>query len=299
MLSIVAFNLVDTWYVSQLGTDALAAIGFTFPVIALVGSLTMGLGVGVTSVVSRAIGGADQGEVRLLATAAIALGLTVVTAVAVPLYFALEPLFVALGADAITLPLILDYMRIWTMGMVLLVVPMLGMSLLRAGGDTRTPAVVMVFAGVVNAVLDPIFIFGLGPIPALGLQGAAIATVIGRGTTMLLTLYLLHHRERLLTRHLAWSDLRSAWRRILGVGLPAAAGQLAVPLSTGLLTAMVASFGAAGVAAYGAGARIQMLARTAGARILSILRTAVAKSASASSWYSLSLFGFLISFTDW
>jgi putative MATE family efflux protein len=258
--SVMAFNLIDTWFVSQLGTEALAAISFTFPVVMIVGSIALGIGVGTTSVVARAIGHGDDEQVRTLATGAISLGVVIVATVTASLYFSLEPLFVALGAQGEVLALVLSYMRLWTFGIVFLVVPMVGNAIIRAGGDTKTPAKIMVFAGGINGVLDPILIFGFGPVPAMGIEGAAIATVIGRAFTLVLALYVLVVRERILTWRLTLAGLVGAWRRVLAIALPAAGGQLAAPLSAGLLTALVAGYGAEVVAAYGAGTRVQMFA---------------------------------------
>lgn len=261
MLAIIGFNLVDTWFVSRLGTVELAAMSLTFPVVAVIGSLGMGVGVGVTSVVSRAIGGGAQGAVARLTTDALVLALCIVLVVGVSGWLSIDPLFRLLGADAQTLPLVRAYMRIWYLGTVFVVVAMVGMAAIRATGDTRTPAAIMLFAGIVNAVLDPVLIFGFGPVPALGLEGAAIATVLSRSTTLVVALGVLAFRERILTaRFEGVGATLDSWRRILRIGGPAAATSLAQPLTIGLLTGLVARFGHDAAAAFGAGARVEMLA---------------------------------------
>jgi putative MATE family efflux protein len=261
ILAIMAFNLVDTWYVSLLGTTELAAMSLTFPVVAVVGSVGMGLGIGATSVISRTIGGGDMDQVRRLTTDALILAGLVVVVVCVAGYLAIDPLFRMLGADAEVLPLVRAYMQVWFLGSGVLIVPMMGLSAIRATGDTRTPAKVMTFAGVANGVLDPIFIFGWGPIPAMGLEGAALATVLSRTSTLVVTLYVLGARERIITRRFdGLAATLSSWRRILTIGGPAAATNLTQPLTIGLLTALVASEGQAAVAAFGAGGRVEMFA---------------------------------------
>jgi len=120
---------------------------------------------------------------------------------------------------------------------------------------------VMMFAGLVNAIMDPILIFGLGPVPALGLAGAATSTVIARSTTLVVALLVLGLRERIITsRFDGLGATLASWKRILAIGGPAAATNLAQPLTIGLLTGLVAGFGHEAVAAFGAGARVEMLA---------------------------------------
>ena len=261
MLAMMTFNLVDTWFVSRLGTAPLAAISLTFPVIMVVGSLALGVGVGATSLISRAVGAGRQQDVRRLTTDALLLGLMLVILVSAVGLATIDPLFRAMGADDVTLPLVRQYMSIWYFGAAFVVIPMIGNSAIRATGDTKTPALIMIFASLVNVGVDPVLIFGLGPIPALGMRGAAIATVIGRASTMVASLWVLGPGRGMIERR--FHGLRStaqAWGRILLIGLPAALGYLAQPLTVGLLTAMVAVHGRAAVAAFGAGGRVEMMA---------------------------------------
>lgn len=257
--AIVVFNVVDTFWVGRLGPDALAAMSFTFPVVMVVMGLAIGVSVGATAVIARAIGAAEQEAVRRLTTDALLLALLLVTAVAGLGIVTLDPLFRALGAEERILPLIADYMIPWYLGVGLLVIPMVGNGAIRATGDTRTPSVVMVIAGLTNAVLDPVLIFGLGPIPAMGLRGAALATVGSYSLAMIAAVYLLGVRLRMLS----WPSLATlipSWRRILKVGLPAAATFLIAPVATGVLTRLVASHGPEAVAGFGVGTRIESLA---------------------------------------
>jgi Na+-driven multidrug efflux pump len=227
-------------------------MSLTFPVVAIIGSIGMGLGIGATSVISRTIGGGRHDQVQRLTTDALILAALVVLVISVTGYLSIDPLFTLLGADASTLPLVRQYMEIWFLGAAVLVIPMLGMSAIRATGDTRTPAMVMAFAGLTNGLLDPLFIFGLGPFPAMGMRGAALATVISRATTLVVALWVLGKREHLLTaRWDGWRATWASWGRVLAVGAPAAATNLAQPLTIGILTALVASHGVAAVAAFG------------------------------------------------
>jgi putative MATE family efflux protein len=257
IVSIAMFNVVDTWFVGLLGARELAALSFTFPVVTIVGAISLGLGIGTTSVLSRAIGSGDTSDSRRVTMDSLLLGVVVVALFATLGLLTIDPLFLLLGARGPTLDLVRDYMSIWYLGRVFLVVPMIGNSAIRATGDTRTPAFIMVFAGLINGVLDPIFIFGLD----LGVRGAAIATVVGRASTLVLSLWVLVGREKLVARPTL--DLRRvwrSWREVLRVGLPTSASNLAVPLSIGVVTALLARHGEHAVAAFGAGTRVEMLA---------------------------------------
>lgn len=255
------FNIVDTWFIGQLGAEPLAAMAFTFPVTFVVTSMTMGIGVGASAVISRAIGEDHPERVRRLTTHALFLGVALVTALAGVGLWTIEPLFTALGAGPETLPLIAQYMRPIYLGLGFLVVPMIGNSAIRATGDTKTPSVIMMVAGGVNLVLDPLLIFGWGPFPRLELFGGALATVISWGLTFIAALYVLHRRERMLAIELPRpGPIWASWKAILFVGLPAAGTFLLVPVATGILTRMVSEHGPEAVAGYGVGGRIESLA---------------------------------------
>lgn len=257
---IIALNLADTYFVSLLGTNELAVMSFTFPVVSLVMSVAMGLGVGTTSAVSRAIGRGDQQQVRSLTTHAIILATAVVMAVSAVGLATQDLVFTALGADEALLPMLDEYMTVWYFGAAFLVVPMVGTSAIRATGDAKTPMTIMMVAAVVNIVLDPVFIFGFAFVPAMGLKGAAIATVVARSATLVLALWILIRRERMIVLQWpVWSEVWRSWRAILSVGLPAVVTNMVVPLATGVMTLLVAQHGAAAVAAYGVASRVEGL----------------------------------------
>lgn len=178
LFSVIAFNLVDTFFVGQLSTSHLAAMSFTFPVVMVLSSLALGLGIGGASVISRAIGEGKRREVQRLTTDLLVLSILVVLFFVVIGLLTIDPLFRLLGAKDELLPLIKDYMYIWYVGMPFLVIPMVGNSAIRATGDATFPAMIMVISAIVNCVFDPLLIFGLAGFPRMELQGAAIATVI-------------------------------------------------------------------------------------------------------------------------
>lgn len=260
LLSIIIFNLVDTFFVSRLGTDALAAFSFTFPVVTFLGSLAMGFSIAATAVVSRAIGAKNQAKVKRLTTDAVFLAVILVGLLTVVGYFTIEPLFRFLGAEGEILQHIKSYMQIWYGGMIFLVVPMVSNGCIRATGDAVTPAIIMTISALTNLILDPIFIFGWGAIPPLGIEGAAIATVIARATTLLSSAFVLLVRLKMFTWVIPnFREGLASWRLLLTIAVPAAFSNMVNPLTLGFITALIAKFGHEAVAAFGIVSRIQML----------------------------------------
>lgn len=237
IFAVLFFNVVDTYFVGQLGPIPLAAMSFTFPVTFVVISITMGLGIGVTSAVSRAVGSRDEQAMARLTTDGLLLSLLVVLFVSSAGLLAIDPLFSVLGATPELLPLVRSYMVPWFAGVGVLVVPLIGNSATRARGDAKTPALIMMAAGLMNAIFDPLLIFGIGPFPRLELAGAAIATVLSWSIALIAALYMLGPRDRMLTfARPGKGQVLASFRAILFIGLPAAGTQLLVPLSGGVLS---------------------------------------------------------------
>jgi putative MATE family efflux protein len=258
ILAMMAFNVVDTFFVSRLGTLPLAAMTLTFPVVMVVGTFTLGLGVGAMAIISQGIGAGDETRIRRCATDALTLaGLCVLLLTTVGLA-TLEPLFRLLGATDAMMPFVRQYMVIWYPGMVFYIVPIIGNNIIRATGDTTTPSIVMLVGVAVNAALDPLLIFGWGPVPALGISGAAIATVLARAMTLVVAFLVLHFREHLLTS--PWPgrrELIASWRALLVMGLPVAVSNAIIPVALGLITRIVTQFGVEVVAGFGVATRVE------------------------------------------
>ena len=260
MIFLMMFNLVDTFFISMLGTQPLAAISFTFPVTFTVISLAIGLGIGTSAVIAKALGAGEHAQARFDGTVALIVSAILVLLLSVAGYLFSEPLFKLLGAQAQLLPIIDQYMHIWFLASVLLVTPMIGNAILRANGDTKTPSLIMGGSGLINAILDPVLIFGWGPIPALGVQGAAIASAISWVVGVILVLHILIVRRKLLSSQCRSQSFYGATRKILKIGFPAAGANMLTPLAMAVMTAIVATFGAPAVAAFGVGSRIESIA---------------------------------------
>jgi putative MATE family efflux protein len=261
MILLMTFNVVDTFFVSLLGTQPLAAISFTFPVTFTILSMTIGLGIGTSAVIAKLIGNGDVSLAKNAATASLVLSALIVCLLSTVGYFYTYELFTLLGAEPPLLPLIHDYMDVWYLGSVFLIGPMIGNAILRASGDTVTPGFIMGSAGLVNAILDPILIFGIGPVPAMGIQGAAIATLISWIVGLIYVLYVLSVKKKLIRSTLfTLSEFVHSSKSILKIGLPAAGANMLTPIAGAIMTAIVASYGDHAVAAFGVGSRIESIA---------------------------------------
>lgn len=261
LAGMVIFNLVDTYFIGRLGVQQLAAIGFCFPVIMFVNSLAHGIGIGTSSLVSRNIVITRRETVRRMASRAVFLGVIVVVVVVIFGLLTIKPLFTALGAAPDILGYINDYMSVWYYGVAVVVVPMIGNNIVRATGDTFYPGMLMVLAAVINAILDPLLIFGIGPFPEMGIKGAALATVISRGSSLIFILYILIRRENLLTRSIGRiSEIVKTWGEVLYIAGPASLALLITPISLGLITRIIAGFGEEAVAAFGVASRVETFA---------------------------------------
>lgn len=278
IMGMVAFNLIDTFFVGQLGTPQLAAMSFTFPVVFIIGSIAMGLGVGTSSVIAHAIGEGDQHKVQRLTTDALALGVLLAAVFVGIGLLTIEPLFKAMGATPDILPYIKEYMIIWYPGVLFVIIPMVGNNAIRATGDTKTPAVIMMVAGGVNLVMDPLLIFGIGPFPRWELQGAAFATVLARAAVLVISLKILHFREKMITlERPPFKKVLDSWKKLLYLGIPAAGSNLIIPVSMAVITRLVSTYGAAAVAALGVATRLESFSLTVIMALGSVLTPFVAQ----------------------
>ncbi|MDT0593922.1 MATE family efflux transporter [Glaciecola petra] len=261
MIMLMTFSIVDTFFVSLIGTNELAAISFTFPVTFTVISLNIGLGIGTSAVIGKYLGAGDDSKAKVLATGSIMLATLLVGILSVFGYFSIGPIFSLMGAQEELIPLIYDYMSIWYLAGVFLAIPMVGNAVLRASGDTKTPSIIMALGGAINAILDPILIFGWLGFPALGIQGAAIATCIAWAVCSVWIIYLLAVKRQLMeAKILNWQEFRAAANGVLTIGLPAAGSNMLTPITAAVVTYIVAQYGAESVAAWGVGNRLESIA---------------------------------------
>jgi putative MATE family efflux protein len=272
IFGLVAFNLADTFFVGKLGTSQMAALTFTFPVVLILNSLNMGLGIGASVIISKAFGEKDHEAVKELSTDSLLLGFTFAIIASTIGLLTIEPVFNMLGADPIVMPFIKEYMSIWYFGVPFVVIPMIGNSIIRALGDTKTPSMVMLVAAISNIILDPILIFGFGSFPGMGVKGAAIATVIARSLTFSIALYVLIYREKVVSiKVIHVKSLFNSWKTILFIGLPNAIARMILPIGLGIITSLISKYGYNVVAGYGIATRVEYFALAVTAALSSVI----------------------------
>lgn len=259
--SMNAYNLVDTWFVSRLGTNALAAMSFTFPVVMLLGFVMRGLGTGAMTVVAHALGRGKHQTAARITTHAVFLSSGVALCLMVAGLLTIKPLFVRLGASGEVLILTQQYMVIWYWGLVFRVLHMMFADIIIGTGNTKAVSSLMVGGTVLNCILNPIMIFGLWGFPKMGIQGSALATVISE-TCVLAAAYCLINKKYHLILFISHSRRRIAasWRKILHIGIPTMLSSILTPLSAAIVIKIVSGFGQAAVAAVGVASRIEMFA---------------------------------------
>ncbi|MDD5504302.1 MAG: MATE family efflux transporter [Candidatus Omnitrophica bacterium] len=256
-----AYHLVDTWFVSRLGTNALAAMSFTFPVVMLLGFIMRGLGTGAMTVVAHALGRGKQKTAARITTHAAFLSSSVALALTAAGLLTIKPVFMRLGAEGDVFALAQQYMSIWYYGLLFRVLHMMFADIIIGTGHTKAVSFLMVFGTVLNFILDPVMIFGLCGFPRMGISGAALATVISETIILIAAFIFIHKRYHLIlfVSH-SFGRVAASWRRILNIGVPTTLSYLLVPLSAMIVIKIISGFGEAAVAAVGVASRIEMFA---------------------------------------
>lgn len=255
------FAVVDVFFVSRLGSDAIATVGLTEGMMAMIYTVAIGLSIGVTAMVARRIGEKDADGAARTAVQAVALGVGIAAVLGVVAGMVAPGLLRAMGASQAVIDSGSSYTRIMlgANGTVLLLFMI--NAIFRGAGDAAIAMRVLWLANGINIVLDPTLIFGLGPFPELGVQGAAVATNIGRGTAVLVQLYVLARvggRVKVLRHHVAL-NLRMMWQliRLSGTGT----FQVFVGTASWIgLIRILSLFGSEVVAGYTIGVRLIIFA---------------------------------------
>jgi putative MATE family efflux protein len=186
------FAVVDIFFVSKLGnSNAVAAVGYTESVLSILYSLAMGLGMGATAIVARRVGEHDKEGASRAAVQAIYLGLGVSTVISIVGIFFYKDILRLMGASNDVITSSSSYALWMFAGNYTVTLLFLINAIFRGAGNAAIAMKALLLANVLNIILDPIFIFGWGPIPAMGVEGAAIATNIGRGVGVIFQLYFL------------------------------------------------------------------------------------------------------------
>lgn len=260
MLSTFLFQVVDTYFIGQLGANALAALSFASTIYFLVVGLFMGLAVGVSIIIGTATGAGASKKVNQTTVIAILLSICSAILFAFLAIYFVEPIFRLMGADATTLPLVKQYIIPLFYGIPLLTTGLMAGGILRATGNVRNPEIIMGIAGVINLVLDYGLIFGNLGLPEMGIEGAALATVIS-WVFVFIGMFFLLVKDKLLIINLkkTFRSLITTIKEITRLGLPTIITQIIGPLTLIYLTFLFARQASTAVAAFGVASRIQTL----------------------------------------
>lgn len=256
--SMMLASLVDTYYVGQLGTVELAAMTLTFPLVMGFMTLTMGFGVGANSIISRTVGGGDWRKGQRIATHTLILVVIFVSVLVVIGFLSAEWIFRQLNASAELIPIAVKYTYITMLGVPVLALPMVGGTMLRSFNEVRAPAIMMVSGAVIQVVIAPLLIWGVGPFDGLGVYGSAWAFVLSR---LAVAIYaaVIFSRRGLIQHPGTFQSFVESVREVMRLALPSMATQLLMPVSMYLILMLIAQYENHVVAAFGVASRIESM----------------------------------------
>ena len=255
------FNVIDTYWGGKISTSALAAMGLTFPVFFIILSMGIGMGTGTTALISQSMGAGRHEEAEKYGFQAVSF--SIINSVALTIIgLAIAPsLFVILGAADDYLDIAMQYMTIILYGTVFFMMNSILNALLTARGDTKTYRNYLIVGFFLNVIMDPWFMYGGLGIPAMGIRGIALSTVIIQvfGTIYMITIT----RKRKIFEHARLSEFlpnRRYFLDLFGQGFPASVNMLTVAIGIFVITYFASRFGKEAVAAYGIATRIEQIA---------------------------------------
>ncbi|MEM7490194.1 MAG: MATE family efflux transporter [Pseudomonadota bacterium] len=258
ILAVLSTGLIDAYFLSQIGSDPLAAVGYIYPVTTAISSLSIGLSAGASAIISQALGRRDgDDDVTRRGLHALGIGLVLAALVAFAFWLVDAWLLGALGAADGVLEAALKYTPLWCLAFPFLVSMMLINAVFRAHGSGTVSAAIMVFSAVVNVATTPVLILGLGPVPAFGIAGAAGGTLVAMMSGSVLAIGLAMRAGILQPCSAPLQDLWRNAKNIAGVGGPAATSNAINPAGMALVTAAVGTVGAAYVGGFGAATRVE------------------------------------------
>jgi len=258
LLANMLFQLIDSYFIAQLGTKELAAMGFVYPIYIFIFGLIGGISTGVTVMISKSIASKDTKLVSEQAFTSIVY-LLLITAIFSLFVWAIQsPVFSLVGASSAMTLLLREYTDILFLGVFLFAGCLVTNAILMSHGKMFATSIIWGIGGITNVVFDYLLIFGTGDIPALGLQGAAIATLISWFVVLFCMLVVLLRSLSFSRQAIGNIDIAvSTITKVFKVGIPAASTAVLNPIAMILITKMVSSFGDTTIAALSIAIRIE------------------------------------------
>lgn len=255
------FNVVDTWYGGQLSTTALAAMSLSFPVFFLILAIGSGVSTGATALIGNALGRKDYDEAKIYLSQSLSFTLVHALFLTIAGLTLAPHIFMLMGAHGEYLAHALRYMNVIFAGSVFFLLNYAMNAILNSHGNTVAYRNFLIGGFLLNLALDPWFMYGGAGLPALGLSGIALATVLVHALGMVYLFSQLSKTGSMPSLRL--TDLRPRWqyfRELFKQGFPATMNMMTVSLGIFIITWFVGRFGEQAVAAYGIGTRIEQIA---------------------------------------
>jgi putative MATE family efflux protein len=261
MLAQSSVGLVETYFVAKLGTDPLAGVALVFPVVMLMQMMSAGaMGGGISSAIARALGSGRRDDANALALHATVIAIVFGLAFTIALLLGGRLLYAAMGGSGASLDAALTYSGVVFAGAILVWLFNSLANVIRGSGNMAVPAIVTCVGVIVLIPLSPCLIFGLGPLPRLGVAGGAVAVLIYYALGSVALLAYLRSERSIVRFTVAGVRLRWAlFADILRVGLVAALVTVATNLTIAIATGLVGAFGPAAIAGYGTASRLEYL----------------------------------------
>lgn len=276
MLMESIFAIVDIFFVSKLGADAIATVGLTESIVTIIYAIAAGLSVATSAIVSRRIGEKNEDRASKSSYQAIITGIILSIFIAVPgILFSKDMLRLLNASDTIVNEMS-SYTTIMFGSNLVILMLFINNSLFRSSGNPVIALKVLLFANVINIILDPLFIFGWGPVPAMGVKGAAVATTIGRGMAVILQFYyLLNGKSKIKLMGINLMPDFKMIGHILNLSLGTVSQHIISQSSWIILMSIVAVFGSEVLAGYTIALRIIMFVLLPGLGISNAASTLV------------------------
>jgi len=261
MITLTLYNLVDTFWVSKLGHQAIAALTIVLPYHVLIIAIGVGIGAGIGALTSRRFGERNIESTNHAAGQVFSLAVFYGVIFIVAAAFFSEPILTMIGATPDIMDFATQYMVILGFGTPFMFFLLMGGSLLRGSGDAIRPMIFTIIAQVANIILDPLLIFGLGPFPEMGIRGAALGTVIGQLIGAgLIFFYIVSGKSTYQIKLAHLKPSLSIQRDIYRVGFPSMIMLITESICFALFNIILSAFGSLALAAIGITIRISDLA---------------------------------------
>jgi len=254
------YNVIDTFYAGQISTEALASLSLSFPIFFIIIALSSGVSTGATTLIANALGSSHKEKTKSYATQAVSFAFFL-SIILTPLGLILAPfLFRLLGATGTYINLSLSYINIIFYGSIFFIITFTMNAILNAHGDSASFRNFLISGFLLNIILDPIFMYGWFGLPAMGLKGVALATII---IELFGSLYLVYKVKKLGvfsgTKFSDYKPKAHVYKEIAKQGFPAALNMMSVALGIFIITFFLSKFGQGPVAAYGIATRIEQI----------------------------------------